>query len=194
MEKPSKMKIRKKVVSKGYGKNNMFQKTPFHFPEFFSVEGPMFPLKGPPILDKSVFKVFPEPLHDVEVVALERSVGPDFTDHLRGGRPEVKDEAIGMGTPILKLLKESFCHATVIKSSNGFDIEVSALESISGDLFISLSPLDMNSSRQKGSENWSRLRISGNPYWEARRFFHRSRADLEPVALKLRDNFFSDSS
>lgn len=41
-----------------------------------------------------------------------------------------------MDAPILKLSKESFCYATAIKLRKGFDIEDSALESISSDLFI----------------------------------------------------------
>jgi hypothetical protein len=41
------------------------------------VEDPLFPLEGLPILDQSAFKVFPEPLHDMEVVVLEGSFGPD---------------------------------------------------------------------------------------------------------------------
>jgi hypothetical protein len=116
---------------------HMFQKTPFHLPEFFSVKGPALSLERLSELDESILEIVPEPLHDVEVVVLERGVGPDFTDHFREGRPEVKDNAVGVDAPILKLSKESFCHTTAIKPRDGFDIKDPALESISSDLFIS---------------------------------------------------------
>jgi hypothetical protein len=116
---------------------HMFEKTLFHLPELFSVKGPALSPERLSELDKSIFEIVPEPLHDVEAVVLERGVRPDFTDHFREGRPKVKDDAVGMDTPILKLSKESFCHATAIKPRNGFDIEDSALQSISSDLFIS---------------------------------------------------------
>jgi hypothetical protein len=71
---------------------HMFEQSPFHLPEFFSVEGPMFSLEGLPILDQSIFEAFPEPLHDMEVVVLEGGLRPDFTDDFWEGSPEVKGD------------------------------------------------------------------------------------------------------
>jgi hypothetical protein len=118
---------------------HMFQQAPFHLPEFFSVEGPAFSFERFSKLDEGIFEVIPEPLHDVEVVVLEEGFGPDFTDDFGEGGPEVEDNTVRMDAPILKVSKKSFSNATAIEPGSGFDIEDSALESISGDLFISAS-------------------------------------------------------
>ena len=132
---------------------HMFQESPFHLPEFFSVEGPAFSLERLTELDQGIFEIIPEPLHDVEVVVLEGGFGPGFMDDFGEGSPEVEDNTVRMDAPILKFSKKSFSNATAIEPGNGFDIEDSALESIYDDLFISTSSpwhvfIDRESSRE----------------------------------------------
>lgn len=170
---------------------HLFQKAPFHLPGFFSVKGSAVFFERFSELDESILEIVPKQLHYVKVVVLERGVGPDFTDHFREGRPEVKDHAVGMDVPILKLPKESFCYPTAIKPRGGFDIKDSALESIPSDLFIS-SPssghefIEAEGPRELESAKGLREFILGGEM-----FLHRSRADLEPVVLKLRDNLLA---
>jgi len=90
-------------------------------------------------LDEGIFEIVPEPLHDVKVIILKGSLRPDFTDDFREGGPEVKDYAVWMDAPPIKLSEKLFTYPTSIKPSDGFDIEDSALEGISSDLFISAS-------------------------------------------------------
>jgi hypothetical protein len=103
------------------------------------VEGPAFPFERFTKLDESVFEVIPESLHDVEVIVLEGSLRPDFTDDLREGGPEIEDDTVGFNLPTIELLKKPFGYASAIEPGNGFDIEDSELYRISSDLFISAS-------------------------------------------------------
>jgi len=119
---------------------HVLQEPPFHLPEFFTVEGPAFSFERLSKLDEAIFEIIPEPLHDVEVIVLEGSFGPDFTDDFGEGGPKVKDNAVRMDAPIIELSQKFFGDAATIEPGNGLDIEDSALESISGDLFISTSP------------------------------------------------------
>jgi len=118
---------------------HMFKQSPFHLPEFFSVEGPAFSLKRLSELDQSIFEVLPESLHDVEVIVLEGSFRPDFTDDFGEGGPEVKDDAVGVDAPAIELSEELFSDPTAVKPRDGFDIKDSHLDGISGDLFITAS-------------------------------------------------------
>jgi hypothetical protein len=101
------------------------------------MEGPTFSFERFSKLDESIFEIIPEPLHDVEVVVLKGSFGPDFTDDFGEGGPKVEDHAVGMNAPVLKFSKKSFCDPTSIEPGYGFDIEDSSVDGISGDLFIS---------------------------------------------------------
>jgi len=76
----------------------------------------------------------------MEVVVLEGSFGPDFTDDFRVSSPEIKSNAVGPDTPLIKLSEKLFGYASAIEPRDGFDIEDSDLESISCDLFVSTSP------------------------------------------------------
>ncbi len=141
---------------------HMFEQAPFHLPEFFSVQGPAFSFERFSKLDEGIFEVIPEPLHDVEVVVLEGSFGPDFTDDFGEGGPEVEDNAVGLDAPAIKFSKKSFGNTPAIEPRDGFDIEDSALESISGDLFISTSPFGHVFINREGSRE---LELAEDP-WE----------------------------
>jgi hypothetical protein len=65
----------------------MFKQSPFHLPEFFSVKNPAFFLERFSKLNQGIFEVVPDPLHDMEVIMLEGSLGPDFADDFGEGRP-----------------------------------------------------------------------------------------------------------
>lgn len=134
------------------------------------------------------FKIIPETLHDVEVVVLEGSFGPDFTDDFGEGGPKVKDNVVRMDAPIIELSQKSFGDAATIEPGSRLDIEDSALESISS---YRPPPIGMYSSIERAPENWSWLRISRKSYSEARRCFHRSTVDLDPVVLKLRNSLLA---
>jgi len=104
------------------------------------VEGPTVSFERFSKLDEGIFEVVPEPLHDVEGVVLERGVRPDFMNQFWEGGPEVKDYAVWMDAPTIKLSEKLFTYPTAIEPRDGFDIEDTAFESISSDLFISSSP------------------------------------------------------
>jgi hypothetical protein len=91
-------------------------------------------------LDQSIVEVLPELFHDMEVIVLERSFRPDFTDNLGEGSPEVENNAGRLNTPVIELSKKSFGYATAIEPVDGFDIKDSDLNSIASDLFITASP------------------------------------------------------
>jgi len=55
---------------------HVFQKTPFHLPEFLSVKDPTFSLQRLSILDQGIFEVVAEPLHDMEEVVLKGGFRP----------------------------------------------------------------------------------------------------------------------
>jgi hypothetical protein len=118
---------------------HMFEESPFHLPEFFPMEGPALSLERFSELDESVFKVVPEPLHDMEMIILKGGLGPNLTDHLREGRPEVEDDAVGFNAPGIKLSEKPFSYTPAVEPGNGFDIEDSNLDCIPSDLFISAS-------------------------------------------------------
>ncbi len=99
----------------------------------------MFALQRLSELDQRIFEIVPEPLHDMEVVVLEGSLGPDFTDRLGESGPEVKDDAIGLDAPSIELLEELSSDSPAIEPRDGFNIEDSNLKRISGDLFVSTS-------------------------------------------------------
>jgi hypothetical protein len=94
---------------------HMFEEPPFHFLEFFSVENPAISLQRLSKLDQGVFEVVPQPLHNVEVIVLERGLRPYFTNDFRESSPEVKDHAVGVDLPAIEFLEESFGHATAIE-------------------------------------------------------------------------------
>jgi hypothetical protein len=71
---------------------------------------------------------------------LRGNVRPDFTDDFRVSSPEIKGNAVGPGTPLIKLSEKFFGHASAIEPRDGFDVEDSDLESINCELFISASP------------------------------------------------------
>lgn len=96
-------------------------------------------IEGLSKLDQGIFEVIPEPLHDVEVVVLEGNFGPDFTDDFGEGGPEIKDNAVGLDAPAIELSEKLFSHTTAIEPRDRFDIENSAFNRISGDLFIAAS-------------------------------------------------------
>jgi len=116
---------------------HMFEQTPFYLQEFFKVKGPSFPLERFSKLDQGIFEVFPQPLHDVEVIVLERSFGPNFTDDFWEGGQEVEDNAVGFNTPVIELSEELFSDPTAVEPGNKFNIENSDLDNISGNLFVS---------------------------------------------------------
>jgi len=118
---------------------HMFEQPPFHLPEFFSVQCPAFSLKRLSKLNQTIFKVMPDPLHDMEVVILEGGLGPDFTYDFWESGPKVKDDAIGMDVPAIELSEKPFGDATAVKPGDRFDIKDSNLLNISGDLFVSTS-------------------------------------------------------
>jgi hypothetical protein len=101
----------------------MFEQAPFHFPEFFSVQGPAVALEGFTDFNKGIFEGMPEPLHDIEVVVLQGGIWPDFSNHFGKGRPEVEDNTVGLNTSVAQLAEESFGHAPAIQLRNWFDIE-----------------------------------------------------------------------
>jgi hypothetical protein len=119
---------------------HVFKESPFHLPEFFSVESPAVSFQRLSELDQGIFEVLPESLHDMEVVVLKGNVGPDFTDDFRVSSPEIEGNAVGPDTPLIKLSEKFFGHPSAIEPWDGFDIEDSELESISCDLFVSASP------------------------------------------------------
>jgi hypothetical protein len=118
---------------------HMFQKAPFHLPEFFTVEAPAFSFERFTKLDESIFQVVPESLHHMEVVVLEGSFGPDFTDDFGESGSEVEDNTVRMEAPAIKLSEELFSDPTAIQPWYRFNIEDSSFDGISGDLFISAS-------------------------------------------------------
>ena len=73
----------------------------------------------------------------MEVVILERGLGPDFSGDFGKGSQDLKDDTVGFDTPVIQLSEESFGYATAIESRDKFDIEDLDLESISGNLFVS---------------------------------------------------------
>ena len=77
----------------------VFEQSPFHFPEFFSVKDPAFSLERLSKLDQGIFEVVPEPLDDMGAVVLEGGFRPDFTHYLGESGPEVKDDTIGYDAP-----------------------------------------------------------------------------------------------
>jgi len=93
---------------------HMFQKTPFHLPEFFTVKGTAVSLEKLSELDASIFEIVLKPLHDVKVVVLERGVEPDFMDHFREGGPEVKDD-VAREPRFDHLNHWGFCHSVFLR-------------------------------------------------------------------------------
>jgi len=98
-----------------------------------------------------------------------------------------EEQLTGTDAPMIELSEKPLGYATAIKPGDRFNIEDSSLDGISGDLFISASSSGHIFVDREGPENRSWLRISGKSYLEARRCFHRSTVDLDPVGLKLRD-------
>jgi hypothetical protein len=173
---------------------HMLQQSPFHLPEFFSVEGPTFSFERLTKLDQSILEVIPEPFYDVEVIVLEGGFRPDFTDDFGKGGPEVKDNAVRMDAPILKLSEEFFSDPAAIEPRNGFDIEDSNLFGISGDLIISASSsghifIEAESSGEMElSEDLWEIVLGGQT------FFPSIQGGFGPVGIKTSVQPFSDSS
>jgi hypothetical protein len=131
----------------------MFEESPFHLPEFFTVKGPAFSFQRLSELDQSIFEVVPEPFHDMEVIVLKGSFWPDFTDDFGEGSPEVEDNAVRLNIPVIELLEKPFGYSTAIEPGDRFDIKDSDLNRISSDLFVSTSSsghifIDRESSRE----------------------------------------------
>jgi hypothetical protein len=105
----------------------VFKEPPFHFPEFFSVESPAVSFEGLSELNEGIFKVLPESLHDMEVVVSKGNMRSDFTDNFRVSSPEIKGNAVGPDTPLIKLSKKFFGYASAIDPREGFDVEDSDL-------------------------------------------------------------------
>jgi len=173
---------------------HMFEQAPFHLPEFFSVEGPAVSLERFSKLDEGIFEVIPEPLHDVEVIVLEGGLGPDLTDDFGEGGPEVEDNAVGLDAPAIKFSKKSFGNTPAIEPGDGFDIEDSALESISGDLFISTSSSGHVFINREGSRE---LELAED-LWEVilggKTFLPSIQGGFGPSSIETSGQPFSDSS
>jgi hypothetical protein len=132
---------------------HVFEQSPFHLPEFFTVKGPTLSFQRLSKLDQGIFEIVPEPFHDMEVIVLKESVWPDFTDNLGEGRPEVEDNAVRLNIPVIELLEKPFSYATTIEPGDRLDIKDSDLNRISSDLFVSASSsghvlIDRESSRE----------------------------------------------
>jgi hypothetical protein len=120
---------------------HMFQKTPFHLPDLFSVKSPAISFERLSKLDQSIFEVVPEPLHDMEVVVLEGGFGPYFADDFGEGGPEVENNAVGLDAPVIELSEKLCSDAPAVEPGDGFEIEDSDFNRISSDLFVSTSSL-----------------------------------------------------
>lgn len=169
----------------------MFEQSPFHFPEFCSVKGPAFPFERLSELDQSIFQVLPEPFHDMEVIALKGSFGPDFTDDFGEGGPEVEDNAVRLNIPVIEVSEKPFGYATAIKPGTRFNIQDSSLDGICGNLFISASSpghifIEPRGLRRIGVGLGFREVIFGS-----QALFPSIYVDLDPVVLKLRDSVWA---
>jgi hypothetical protein len=173
---------------------HVFEQAPFHLPEFFWVQGPAFSFERFSKLDEGIFEVIPEPLHDMEVVVLEGSFGPDFTDDFGEGGPEIGNNAVGLDAPAVKFSKKSFGNPPAIEPRDGFDVENLALEGISGDLFISASSPGHVFINREGSRE---LELAKDP-WEvilgSKPFLPSIQGGFGPSGIETSGQPFSDSS
>jgi hypothetical protein len=173
---------------------HMFQKAPFHLPEFFTVEGPAFSFERFTKLDESIFQVVPESLHDMEVVILQRSLRPHFPNHFGECSPEVEDDAVRMKVPAIELSEEFFSDTTAIQPGHRFDIEDASLDGISGDLFISASSPGHIFINREGSRELELAEDFGEVILGGKAFLPSIQGGFGPSGIETSGQPFRDSS